>query len=204
MTAAEYHSLGMALTPGTPGRRIAERLLAALEERERLLGERREAAIQARVDGCNAIPSSYSCGESDTPGACWDCYQFEKDQRRSAEERLAQDADDASLGALVRRIDTHPMHETAWVRLGFKDEVGHSRQLAFNHAGFNYLSRHLDSLLPKEPEVVTGPSGMEFRVVDGELQEFVRTRDALPGRWMPCVWVRPVDAPVVAKLMEAK
>lgn len=154
MTAAEYRS-HLSCPPVTA---LGKRIHAALEERERLLAERREAAIQARVDECNAIPSSYSCGESDTPGACWDCYQFEKDQRRSAEERLAQDADDAALGALVRRIGEHPMADGLAFRVSAKPDPIHFYYKWRESALVEALD-HLDSLLPKEPEVVVKLGG---------------------------------------------
>lgn len=63
--------------------------------------EAREAAIQARADACNAIPSSWQCGEDDTPGTCWDCYNYEKTMKRVAEEAL--DAERAEVKRLTEQ-----------------------------------------------------------------------------------------------------
>ena len=156
MTAAEYRCAHReALAMWSDG--FQARTLAALEERERLLGE--------------------------VANLRW-------------EEEQSQP--DAALGALVRRIREHPMaSKDAAIEAApgtgcwFLDEDGLG----------NCLS-HLDSLLPKEPEVVTGPSGREYR---RHLSGNVQYRYPVPAGfsdWHDCqVSVMCEDVPVVAALM---
>lgn len=120
MTAAEYRqwcNVGLGVN--------TERVLAALEERERLLGE-----VAVMKD------------------------ERDRAKHEAAEVRRLCEAD-AALGALVRRIREHPM-ATEITRLNIT--VGGPR----TDWGEEFLREalsHLDSLLPKEPEVVVKLGG---------------------------------------------
>lgn len=144
MTAAEYreaHREALVVWPdGFQGR-----TLAALEERERFLGERE--ALRKR----------------------------------------------AALGDLVEKIGEHPKNRAVPypIRPFASDSV-----FSLDAAGLTAFLSHLDSLLPDEPEVVTGPSGNRYSMRDGELM----ARDA-KYEWK-AEFVPVEDAPVVAKLME--
>lgn len=121
MTAAEARKL-VVWPYGT-----SERILAALEERERLLGER-----AVLVD------------------------ERDRAKHEAAEVRRLTEAD-ASLGALVRRIREHPARKSdpmVTVRAG-----GETTNSYLDELGLTSVLAILDSLLPKEPEVVVKLGG---------------------------------------------
>ena len=117
MTAAEYRqwcNVGLGVN--------TERTLAALEERERLLGERSEWMAR----------------------------------RAKAVEEVAAIHSDASLGALVRRIREHPKNRDRPYPIR---PFGCDSVFSIDAAGLTAFLRYLDSLLPKEPEVVVKLGG---------------------------------------------
>ena len=160
MTAAEARKL-VVWPYGT-----SERILAAIEERERLLGE--AAVLRDERD---------------------------RAKHEAAEVRRLCEAD-ASLGALVRRIREHPARKSdpmVTVRAG-----GETTNSYLDELGLTSVLAILDSLLPKEPEVVTGASGNRYSMVGGQLWiDWVR--DGF--RTMGAKSIPVEDAPVVAKLM---
>ena len=161
MTAAEYGdwcNVGLGVN--------TDRVIAALEERERLLG--RVAVL------------------TDERGRA---------RHEAAEVRRLCETD-AALGALVRRIREHEKRPTCVYVSA--DTIW--KMFPLDHDGLTEFADYLDSLLPKEPEVVTVASTREYRLKGGAV-EWVQ-----PG-WGGKVWVKahniPIeDAPVVAKLME--
>jgi hypothetical protein len=70
--------------------------------------------------------------------------------------------------------------------------------LVHDDDGFEEALSHLDSLLPKEPEVVVGPSGDKFRVRDGKVEVLPLVGS---GNWMESRTLLLADAPVVAALL---
>ena len=102
---------------------------------------------------------------------------------------------DAALGALVRRIREHPMNRSLPYPIR---PFGGESVFSIDAAGLTAFLRHLDSLLPKEPEVVTGASGNRYSMVGGQLWiDWVR--DGF--RTMGAKSIPVEDAPVVAALM---
>lgn len=97
----------------------------------------------------------------------------------------------ARLGSLVRRIgELQPSAYLTW--------AGHPMCYYVKHP--SVLQSALDSLLPKEPEVVVGPSGNEYRVVCGGLQargDGIREWTVVNDR----TFIELRDAPVVAALL---
>ena len=103
------------------------------------------------------------------------------------EEREANLAH-ARLGSLVRRIgELQPSAYLTW--------AGHPMCYYVKHP--SVLQSALDSLLPKEPEVVVGASGQKYRhSANSGLQEL-----RADGLWW---WVSSIpveDAPIVAALL---
>ena len=107
----------------------------------------------------------------------------------------------ARLGSLVAAIREHKMFDCIAVfprdkrdpLYGFPDANGLTNALA-----------HLDSLLPKEPEVVVGESGREYRRPSGfvaSVEVRHRNADGVATAWEIVSRVPVMDAPVVAKLM---
>ncbi len=174
MTAAEYVR-DVTLTAR------GQRILAALEERERLLGEvegfRELARIRLRR------------------------VEVKEAEAIAARQELLAVQSDASLGALVRRIREHP--EVSSPRLYLDTTKGMYISLLQGGHLTECLS-HLDSLVPVEPKVVTGPSGREYRRrADGAVE--IRDNDDENGRrigWIALpTAIYACDAPVVAALM---
>ena len=120
----------------------------------------------------------------------------ERDRARTeaAEVRRLTESD-ASLGALVRRIgELQPSAYLTW--------AGHPMCYYVKHP--SVLQSALDSLLPKEPEVVTGESGRQYRRTGGKAIEARHIcADGSPTYWATVGGVPVIDAPVVAKLMES-
>ena len=124
------------------------------------------------------------------------------EEREALLEQAKFGSADASVGALVRRIREHKADFSACVVARASD--GFTTTLT--EQGLSAMLRHLDSLLPKEPEVVTGPSGYEYRTTGpggrvmqrrvhlDPVQEYVANESHTP----------PCDAPVVAKLLGGK
>lgn len=161
MTAAEYGdwcNVGLGVN--------TERVLAALEERERLLGER-----AVLVD------------------------ERDRAKHEAAEVRRLCETD-ASLGALVRRIREHPMrknHLMVTLRAG-----GEVCTRYADEYGLTSILSHLDSLLPVEPKVVTGPSGWQYkRSGNGDIITMISEKSG----WTTGKGIPVEDAPVVAALM---
>lgn len=156
MTAAEYRNE----CDTTAG--FVQRTLAALEEREALLGA---------SNGVSAETVDQMLAEA---------------TQRNAHARL---------GSLVAAIREHKMFDCIAVfprdkrdpLYGFPDANGLTNALA-----------HLDSLLPKEPEVVVGPSGRQYRAVAGKLES---RNPNLANEWFPLTHIAVADAPVVAALL---
>lgn len=177
MTAAEYREWTRSDWGMTER---GKRILAALEERERLLGEvgllnaRRNELARERGAACR-----------------------EADEWKSKADALKPDA---SLGALVRRIREHPEAYSPLIRVGMPGDK--SRHFALTDLGITNALSHLDSLLPKEPEVVTGKSGREYRLTSGKAIEARHIcADGTPTYWATVGGVPVIDAPVVAALM---
>ena len=173
MTAAEYRrSTGFLTERGN-------RVLAALEEREALLGERAEWSVQ----------TARQIGEVTQR------HQEEVSRKGAAITDLVEQNEalksDASVGALVRRIREHDMRGLSQYRCPMTAEA------------FTKEIDYLDSLLPKEPEVVTGKSGRNYRRHAGSVQARVDYMGE-PSHWVDAQAVPVVDAPVVAKLMEGR
>lgn len=115
---------------------------------------------------------------------------------------------DASLGALVRRIREHPKsHEALACVCCTEVPVRYPASRVYFDLDDDDLTRclsHLDSLVPVEPKVVTGPSGREYRRrADGAVE--IRDNDDENGRrigWIALpTAIYACDAPVVAALM---
>lgn len=128
---------------------------------------------------------------------------YEATARRSNEAEALKS--DAALGALVRRIREHPKNRDRPYPIR---PFGCDSVFSIDAAGLTAFLRHLDSLLPKEPEVVTGPSGKQYRKRGEVLEHFVSyprsndpTRYSPPDAWERLEIVTLSDAPVVAKLM---
>lgn len=163
MTAAEYRMIHGGEIRTVGGRR----LLAALEEREALLGKlARATRALTRI------------GYTDCGGEEW--------------KPPLGDRSDASVGALVRRIrEEKPFAYLTW--------SGSPGCFALDKNGLTFA---LDSLLPKEPEVVTGESGRQYRRTGGKAIEARHIcADGSPTYWATVGGVPVIDAPVVAKLM---
>lgn len=95
----------------------------------------------------------------------------------------------ARLGSLVRRIgELQPSAYLTW--------AGHPMCYYVKHP--SVLQSALDSLLPKEPEVVTGPSGSKYRWDSGRVEVLFDG-----GMWRPAsdFYIPITDAPVVAALL---
>ena len=152
-----------------------KRIAAALEEREALLVELEAVAEQVE----------YFRDQS-------------RIQRARVKELEAETAPinplstDASVGALVRRIrEEKPFAYLTW--------SGSPVCFALDKNGLTFA---LDSLLPKEPEVVTGESGRQYRRTGGKAIEARHIcADGSPTYWATVGGVPVIDAPVVAKLM---
>ena len=108
----------------------------------------------------------------------------------------------AEIGGWVERIREHPMVEGAALTIRTKSaKYGGDASLLFDSSLTKALSR-LDSLLPKEPEVVTGESGRQYRRTGGKAIEARHIcADGSPTYWATVGGVPVIDAPVVAKLM---
>ena len=150
-------------------------VLAALEEREALLGEREDNADRIQV--------------LEREVAEW------KELQGLTSSRADLLKADASVGALVRRIgELQPSAYLTW--------AGHPMCYYVKHP--SVLQSALDSLLPKEPEVVTGESGRQYRRTGGKAIEARHIcADGSPTYWATVGGVPVIDAPVVAKLMES-
>ena len=175
MTAAEARKL-VVWPYGT-----SERILAALEEREALLGEREAGKPKGLV-----AADEYALmikGQRVIVGV---------DVLATLRHHEAKVAD-ASVGALVRRIgELQPSAYLTW--------AGHPMCYYVKHP--SVLQSALDSLLPKEPEVVTGESGRQYRRTGGKAIEARHIcADGSPTYWATVGGVPVIDAPVVAKLM---
>lgn len=114
------------------------------------------------------------------------------EEREALLEQAKFGSADASVGALVRRIQEHPASG-----LYFKFP---GSEATYSLDAFG-LSAALDSLLPKEPEVVTGPSGWTYE----KTSEFVRQNDHTNGsiaiRHADHENVPPCDRELVTKLL---
>lgn len=107
-------------------------------------------------------------------------------------DRLHALSDDASLGALVRRIrEVKPMAYLSWPE-------SDAFKFAASESG---LSAALDSLLPKEPEVA--PSGWTYERADKFVRQIDHEGGTLVVRRADSDAVPPCDREFVAKLMEA-
>lgn len=185
MTAAEARKL-VVWPYGT-----SERILAALEEREALLGEREAGKPKGLV-----AADEYALmikGQRVIVGV---------DVLATLRHHEAKAAD-ASVGALVRRIREHKMSApwgTPTIHVGGVD--GDATRKEFWLSDLEKALSHLDSLLPKEPEVVTGESGRQYRRTGGKAIEARHIcADGSPTYWATVGGVPVIDAPVVAKLM---
>lgn len=158
MTAAEYREQWrIALAENHYG---APRILAALEEREALLAERKLVDL--------------------------------------ARETLKSDA---AVGALVRRILDHPAATRG--HSAFVYTHNGTWTTAWTEKGLQLTLSHLDSLLPKEPEVA--PSGWRYEWGGEKVFQIDHIGRRTPIDDGPTdEMVPPCDAPVVAKLMEAR
>jgi hypothetical protein len=125
-------------------------------------------------------------------------------------DRLHALSADAALGALVRRIREHPMVQRAGSTALLLTAHGtDGRDYWQPHLdGLSAALAHLDSLVPVEPKVVTGPSGKAYRVRDGVVEHlaiYPVNRDpshySPPSAWERLEIVTLSDAPVVAKLL---
>ena len=130
--------------------------------------------------------------------ACFACNAALKD----AAFTIRQMESDAALGALVRRIREHEAFKGACIWTP-NDGLWHTPHLSDSQ--LEGCLSHLDSLLPKEPEVVTGESGREYRFQPGfvaSVEVRHRNADGVATAWEIVSRVPVMDAPVVAKLME--
>jgi hypothetical protein len=99
---------------------------------------------------------------------------YEATARQSNEDEALKS--DAALGALVRRIREHPKNRDRPYPIR---PFGCDSVFSIDAAGLTAFLAHLDSLLPKEPEVVTGVSGREYRFQPGFVASVeVRHRNA--------------------------
>jgi len=114
------------------------------------------------------------------------------EEREALLEQAKFGSADASVGALVRRIrEEKPFAYLTW--------SGSPVCFALDKNGLTFA---LDSLLPKEPEVVTGESGRQYRRTGGKAIEARHIcADGSPTYWATVGGVPVIDAPVVAKLM---
>ena len=156
MTAAEARKL-VVWPYGT-----SERILAALEERERLLGER----------------------------AKW------RDVSEKAVKEVFALETDAALGALVRRIREHPKNRDRPYPIR---PFGCDSVFSIDAAGLTAFLRHLDSLLPKEPEVA--PSGWRYERADKFVRQIDHEGGTLVIRRADSDAVPPIDREFVAALL---
>ncbi len=186
MTAAEARKL-VVWPYGT-----SERILAALEEREALLGEREAGKPKGLV-----AADEYALmikGQRVIVGV---------DVLATLRHHEAKAAD-ASVGALVRRIREHKMNGLVSPAIVYFVDHDMKRREYVNlyEEGLTQCLSHLDSLLPKEPEVVTGESGRQYRRTGGKAIEARHIcADGSPTYWATVGGVPVIDAPVVAKLM---
>lgn len=106
----------------------------------------------------------------------------------------------AEIGAMVRRIREHPMCGTTDTCIYYRGVKGYSAYASFSDEGLAIVVAYLDSLLPKEPEVVTkGASGREYRRNPWGVLQYHGER-----LWEAVDTIPVEDAPVVAKLMEGR
>lgn len=131
--------------------------------------------------------------------------QHAADYRRAA-ARIRELEAHARLGSLVAAIREKrlALRDVSGKGGNFVIGVGEPRIyfLAHDDDGFEEALSHLDSLLPKEPEVVVGPSGWRYR--RGNRDEWAQVREhgtvyhfltaSDPG-------IPPADAPVVAAML---
>ena len=131
--------------------------------------------------------------------------QHAADYRRAA-ARIRELEAHARLGSLVAAIREHPMADEKLPVASYVVDVQcfPVRRDFFDltEEGFAAMRDALDSLLPKEPEVVTGPSGNRWRVKDGQVEGRVVRGFAAKEEWAVFTTIPAEDAPVVAKLME--
>jgi hypothetical protein len=124
---------------------------------------------------------------------------YEATARQSNEAEALKS--DAALGALVRRIREHPKNRDRPYPIR---PFGCDSVFSIDAAGLTAFLAHLDSLLPKEPEVVTGVSGREYRFQPGfvaSVEVRHRNADGVATAWEIVSRVPVMDAPVVAALM---
>lgn len=127
--------------------------------------------------------------------------QHAADYRRAA-ARIRELEAHARLGSLVAAIREHPMADEKLPVASYVVDVQcfPVRRDFFDltEEGFAAMRDALDSLLPKEPEVVVGPSGRQYRAVAGKLES---RNPNLANEWFPLTHIAVADAPVVAALL---
>lgn len=158
---------------------LTRRTLAALEDRERLLAER-----------------------LGPPDHCYWCKQLTFGVDMAAHSRQCDKhplSADAAVGALVRHLveTTGAQWNPAYIV-----KVGTGISYPLTREG---LQSALDSLLPKEPEVVVGPSGFTYgpnKDWDGALFQWKNGKSWCgPIQSAYDDHIPPADAPVVAALL---